>query len=88
MSARKGGLVRCMDRFLHVSVANGMQRARLLLRRHAEMLLEGGRILDQRPARARMDDRAAIEDERVVGHAEDLLRVLLDHDGGHALVRG
>ena len=49
------------------------------------MLGKGRRIVDQRTARTRVHDDAAIEDDGVVGHIENLLSVLLDDNGRHAL---
>src|SRR5829696_3833085 len=49
------------------------------------MLLECSRILNKGPARTGVYDGAAVENERAVGHAQDLLSVLLHDDSRHAL---
>src|SRR5208282_6879918 len=52
----------------------------------AETSLQHGAVGDQRRAVGGVDHAAALDDERVVGDAEDFLGVLLDEDGRHALV--
>src|SRR5215470_19495111 len=48
--------------------------------------LEHAAVGAQRRARTLVDDTAAFEDHGAVGHAQDLVRVLLDQDGGKTLL--
>src|SRR5918995_1034141 len=86
MSARKGGLVGCMKVPPLVLMSMHGRMARLFLGRHPEMLLEGGWIVDERSARTRVHDGAAVENDGAVGDSQDLLGMLLHHNGRHALV--
>src|SRR5215510_4870259 len=48
----------------------------------AEILLEGGAVGLEPRAVGLVHHHAALQNDRAVGHAEDFLCVLLNHDGG------
>src|SRR5689334_15301016 len=52
----------------------------------AEEGLQHAAVGAQRRALALVDDRATLEDHGAVGDAQDLVRVLLDQDGGELLL--
>src|SRR5262247_3548165 len=52
----------------------------------AEIMLEGGAIALERRAVGLVHHHAALENDGAVGDAENFLRVLLDHNGGRALL--
>src|SRR5262249_48273294 len=53
---------------------------------HAQERLQHAAIGAQGRARTLVDDAAAFEDHGAVGNAQDLVRVLLDQDGGKTLL--
>src|SRR3984893_11064052 len=87
-SARKGGLVRAvmdvsLEDFRSLRVLGGTSRS---LVGNAEIGFEDRAVGAQRRARGLVHDGAAFENHGAIGHAEDLLRVLLDQYGRHALL--
>src|SRR3984893_8507624 len=86
-SARKGGLVRAvmdvsLEDFRSLRVLGGTSRS---LVGDTEIGFEDRAVGAQRGAGGLVHDGAAFENHGAIGHAEDLLRVLLDQYGRHSL---